>query len=526
MKDNKKTALYCRISREDELTEVSSSIETQKAYLSRYANQNKYDNLRYYIDDGHSGANFERPGFIALKNDIENDIVETVITKDLSRLGRDYLSTGYYIEHYFPLHNVRYIAINDQVDTNKNDNDFAPFRNIMNEWYARDISQKIRSAYKAKALNGEFTGPYPPYGYDKDPLDKHKLVINHKQSEIVKRIYQLYLDGNSVYRISRILKQDKVLTPRTELNRTQGVYDSELIKKYPCDWATQSILHILGNEEYVGKIICNRHQTSSFKSKKLKQNPKSDWIISTNRHEPIINKDQFDNVRQLMFKKKKTTQTYHENIFKGKLRCHECGKTFSLALRTNRGGHRSFACSTYRCDTSRCTSHYITYDYLRDYLTERINDVIMTCQTNKTKFVKQIKNQKSLDKRIIEYEQTIKKSSERLNEVDELTKRLFEKYVNGKILEDKFYELDKSYDFEKIRLVELVRDSELKITDSKKEINDIDAFYELIRLYDKINDLKREHINGLVDKVVIHEKKNKLNNRIIDVYFVLIGKIQ
>jgi len=525
MKDNKITALYCRISREDELTEVSSSIETQKAYLKRYANQNKYDNIRYYIDDGHSGANFERPGFIALKNDIENDIVETVITKDLSRLGRDYLTTGYYIEHYFPLHNVRYIAINDQVDTNKNDNDFAPFRNIMNEWYARDISQKIRSAYKTKALNGEFTGPYAPYGYDKDPKDKHKLVINHKQSEIVKRIYQLYLDGNSVYRISRILKQDKVLTPRAELHRIQGVYDSEFIKKYPYDWATQSILHILGNEEYVGKIICNRHQTSSFKSKKLKQNPITDWIVSTNRHEPIIDKNQFDSVRQLMLKKKKTTQTYHENIFKGKLRCHECGKTFSLAFRPDRGGHRSLACSTYRCDTSRCTSHYITYDYLRDYLTEKINDFIVTCQTNKTKFVKQIKNQKSLDKRIIEYEQTIIKSSDRLNEVDELTKKLFEKYVNDKISEDKFYELDISYDSEKIRLVKLISDTESNITDSKKEVNDIDAFYELIRQYDKITDLQREHINSLVDKVVIHEKKNKLNNRIIDVYFVLIGMI-
>lgn len=525
MNTNKITALYCRISREDELTNVSSSIETQKAYLKRYSNQNKYDNIRYYIDDGYSGANFERPGFIALKNDIENNLIEIVITKDLSRLGRDYLNTGYYIEHYFPMHNVRYIAINDQVDTDKNDNDFAPFRNIMNEWYARDISQKIRSAYKTKALNGEFTGPYPPYGYDKDPLDKHKLVINHKQSEIVKKIYQLYLDGNSIYRISRILKQEKVLTPRAELHRIQGVYDSEFIKKHPYDWATQSILHILENEEYIGKIISNRHQTSSFKSKKLKQNPRSDWIVSTNRHKPIIDIDQFDRVRQLMLKKKKTTQTYNENIFKGKLRCHECGKTFSLAIRHDRGSHRSFACSTYRCDTSRCTSHYITYDYLRDYLTEKINEVIMTCKTSKSKYVKQIKNQKSLDNRIFEYEQTIKRSTERLTEVDELTKKLFEKYVNDKISEDKFYELDRSYDLEKIRLVKIVRNSESKITDSKKEVNDIDAFYELISQHSEITDLQRKHITSLIDKVVIHEKKNKLKKRIIDVYFVLIGKI-
>ena len=195
MKENNITALYCRISREDELISESSSIETQKAYLSRYSNSNKLYNIRYYIDDGFSGSNFDRPGFMELKKDIENKLVSIVITIDLSRLGRDYLTTGYYIEHYFPLNGVRYIAINDQVDTDKKDNDFAPFRNIMNEWYARDISKKIRSAYKTKALNGEFTGPYPSYGYSKDPKDKHKLIISKKQAEVVKLVFKLYLEG-------------------------------------------------------------------------------------------------------------------------------------------------------------------------------------------------------------------------------------------------------------------------------------------------------------------------------------------
>jgi len=210
MKTNRITALYCRISREDEMTDVSSSIETQKAYLKRYANQNKYENIKFYIDDGHSGTNFDRPGFMELKKDIENQLVSTAITKDLSRLGRDYLTTGYYMEHYFPVNNVRYIAVNDQVDTEKEDNDFAPFRNIMNEWYARNISKKIRSAYKTKALNGEFTGPYSSYGYNKDSKDKHKLIIDKKQAEVVKLIYKLYLDGLTVYKISIVLKYKKI----------------------------------------------------------------------------------------------------------------------------------------------------------------------------------------------------------------------------------------------------------------------------------------------------------------------------
>ena len=308
METNKITALYCRISREDDLSDISSSIETQKAYLQRYANQNKYYNTRFYVDDGYSGANFDRPGFVNLASDIENNLIGMVLTKDLSRLGRDYLTTGYYMEHYFPLHKVRYIAINDQVDTDKKDNDFAPFRNIMNEWYARDISNKIRSAYKTKALNGEFTGPYTPYGYDKDPNDKHKLIINHRQSKIVRRIYQLYLEETSLYKISKILKQDKVLTPRADLNKSQGVYVSIQIEKYPFDWAIQSLLGILNNEVYIGNIVCNKHQTSSFKSKKLRQNPKSEWIVSLNMHEPIIDREQFIRVQQLMLVKKKTPQ--------------------------------------------------------------------------------------------------------------------------------------------------------------------------------------------------------------------------
>ena len=525
MKTNRITALYCRISREDEMTDVSSSIETQKAYLKRYANQNKYENIKFYIDDGHSGTNFERPGFISLKEDIENDQIGIVITKDLSRLGRDYLTTGYYIEHYFPLHDVRYIAINDQVDSDKNDNDFAPFRNIMNEWYARDISNKIRSAYKTKALNGDFTGPFPPYGYSRDSKNKHKLVINERQSAIVKRIFHLYLKGISLYRISRILKQEKVLTPRADQYRQYGTYKSEYVKKYPYNWVPQSVLHILCNEEYTGKIICNKHQTSSFKSKKLKQNPKSDWIVSTNMHEPTVDKEVFDKVQHLMLTKKKTAVIQHENIFKGKLRCNECGKTFSLAIRPDRGGHRSFACSTYRCDTSKCTSHYITYDYLKSFLTSKINEMIEVSKVGRSKFVKKYRKARSIDKQIGELNKNIEVSTQRLGEVDGLTKKLFEKYVSDKISEDRFYELDKSFEMEKVKLVKYIRECDSKIIELNKEEINIETFYDLISKHEKVFDIQRKDITSLVDKVVIHEKKNKHSKRIVEVYFMHIGVI-
>lgn len=232
---------------------------------------------------------------------------------------------------------------------------------------------------------------------------------------IVKRIFHLYLEGISLYRISRILKQEKVLTPRADQYRQYGTYKSEHITKYPYDWAPQSILHILCNEEYTGKIICNKHQTRSFKSKKLIQNPKSDWIISINMHEPVIDKDLFEEIQLLIQRKKKTTVVHHENIFKGKLRCNECGKIISLAIRLDRGGHRSFACSTYRCDTSKCTSHYITNDYLKSFLTSKINEMIEASKIGRTKFVKKYRKDKAIDKQIIELNKNIEISTQRLS---------------------------------------------------------------------------------------------------------------
>jgi DNA invertase Pin-like site-specific DNA recombinase len=523
MNINKITALYCRISREDEFPNVSSSIETQKTYLMRYANQNKLHNTRIYIDDGYSGANFERPGFMSLKNDIESNQVSIVITKDLSRLGRDYLTTGYYIEHYFPLHNVRYIAINDQVDTEKNENDFAPFRNIMNEWYARDISNKIRSAYKTKALNGEFTGSYPPYGYDKDPKDKHKLIINHKQSKIVRLIFTLYLNKTTLYGITKILKSKKVLTPRADLYNSTGTYQSKNVKKYPYDWGITTLLSILKNEVYIGNIVCNKHQTSSFKSKKLKLNPKDEWIINRNMHESIITDGVFKRVQQLMLQKKKSTSIPHENIFKGKLRCSDCGMTLSLSIRPDRGFHKSFACSTYRRYTYRCTSHYVTYDYLKEVVVGKINELIKLSKLEKSRFVTAIKKRKSINKRTNSIRQSIESTINRLSEIDDLVKRLFEKFVSEKISEDKFYQLDKAYDLEKIKLIKDERNFRLHMTELENTENDIETFYDLLRTYSEIKDLQREEITRFIERIVISEKKDESRKRIVKVHFVLIG---
>lgn len=325
-------------------------------------------------------------------NDIESEKISVVITKDLSRLGRDYLQTGYYLKNYFPLHEVRFIAINDNVDTLLKENDLTPFRNIMNEWYARDISKKIRSAYKTKALNGKFTGAYPPYGYDKDPIDKNHLIINEIQAVTVKRIFRLYMDDINPFRIARILKKEKLLTLRAEQCQNTGKYKSEHLIKYPYDWSNRTITEMLGKEVYIGNIICNKWQTKNYKSKKLEKNDKDNWIISKNMHEAIIDNDTFYKVQNKLNQNIKIPKTGHLNIFKGKVRCSDCGYTLSLFVKKDRKSYGSFACSNYRrFGKERCSMHYITYEELYDAILSRINDLIEKAKRKRIVYISKIK---------------------------------------------------------------------------------------------------------------------------------------
>lgn len=526
MEKEKLTALYCRISREDELTNISSSIETQKAYLKRYANQHHMINTKYYIDDGYSGTNFDRPGFSELQEDIENNLVGIVITKDLSRLGRDYLSTGYYIEHYFPMNSVRYIAINDQVDTLLNENDFVPFRNIINEWYARDISKKIRSAYHTKALNGEFTGPYPPYGYSKHQENKHTLIINPEQSEIVRKIYNLFIDGNSIYKIAKILKQDEILTPRAEMFLSHGTNKSVQITQYPFDWSNKTILNILENEEYTGSVICNRHQTISFKSKKLIKNPSNKWIVSKNMHEPIINLEMYMQVQDIIHQNKKAPSTKHTNIFKGKVRCNTCGKTLTLSVRPGRQVYGTFDCSTYRrYGKSRCISHYVTYEQLTLAVITSINKIISIAQKGEGKLDNYILKKNSPSLQTTTLKNCTKEKEQRIDEIDVFIKKLYENYVFGKIKEDKFYVLDKNYDDERKSIIKEIKDIQNQISEINKYEEKAKSFIRMISKFDQVNNLNQDIIDKLIEKMVVTEDKDNKNIRIVDIYYSFVGRL-
>ncbi len=526
MESTKITALYCRISREDEQADISSSIETQKSYLKRYANEHRMLFTKFYIDDGFSGTNFVRPGFSELLKDIESGFVEAVITKDLSRLGRDYLTTGYYIEHYFPMNEVRYIAINDQVDTILDQNELAPFRNIMNEWYARDISNKIRSAYHTKALNGEFTGPFPPYGYDKNPLDKHRLIINRSQSGIVKRIFELFGDGISVFKISKILKRDEILTPRAELNRSTKKYESKNEKAYPFEWSTKTILNILENEEYTGNIVCNRHQTKSFKNKKLLENHRDKWIISQNKHEPIIDFATFQQVQKMIQLTKRAPRTEHLNVFKGKVRCEQCGKTLTLSIRPDRNTYGTFDCSTFRrYGKARCGSHYITYEHLYSAVFQSINLLIKNVKGNKNWLTKHLDSRNDATGQLGFLETEVHEKNSRIQTIDDIIKKLYENYILEKIGEDKYYQLDKSYDEERLQLAKKVKDLLQQISELKKYESKIASFVQIISKFDELKEVTQNIIDDLIEKIVISNVKDNENKRKILIHYNYIGNL-
>ena len=328
---NKYTALLSRLSKEDELIGESESIQTQKAMLEEYAKQHGLTNVIHYIDDGYSGTNFERPEFQRLVKDIKNNLIDTVIVKDLSRLGRDYLKVGYYLEEFFPLYRVRFISINDDIDSFKGIPELTPFKNIMNEWYAKDISKKIRSAYKIKALKGEFTASYAPYGYMKDPNDKHHLIIDYEVADVVKEIFIKASIGMSSYQIASYLKDKKILKPRTYMNLKYQRYSNQINDKYPYDWKSTTIKRIVENYEYCGHMVSNRNTKQSFKSKHLIKNDESKWIIVKNTHEAIVDEELYAKAKALIQSRKIVMKkTGERNLFSGLLRCKDCGKAMSV----------------------------------------------------------------------------------------------------------------------------------------------------------------------------------------------------
>lgn len=510
---DKITALYCRLSQDDMLQGESNSITNQKAILKNYAEDNGFCNTVYYVDDGVSGTTWECEGFKAMLADIEEGKVGTVITKDLSRLGRDYLKAGEYIEIIFPDHDVRYITINDGVDTLKSENELMAFKNIFNDWYARDTSKKIRAVFKAKGQSGKHLSN-PIYGYKHSETDRNLWLIDDEAAEVVRKIFHLCIDGYGPAQIARILTEEGIPTPTAyalSQSRDNGHKNANLSR-----WGMETISGILEKPEYAGHTVNFRTHVKSYKNKKRVDNPKEDWLIFENTHEPIVTQQEFDLVQELRKNKRRPTKHEEVNPFSGICYCADCGKKLYLCRATTMTADQEhLKCGTYAKDKNGCTIHFIRTIVLKEIILGELNKMVAFVKNNEDEFV-QAAMDNSVQKQSSELAKSRKKlrdAEKRIAELDRLFIRLCEDNVSGKISDERFSIMSAGYEDEQKKLRATVAELTDFIETAEQKSADVTAFIQVVQKYEHITELTPEIMHELIEKIVVHAPDKSSGHR-------------
>ena len=518
---DKITALYCRLSNDDDLNGESNSITNQKAILQKYADDNGFRNAQFYVDDGFSGTNFNRPDFMRMMEDVKSGKVGTVITKDLSRFGRDYLMTGQYIEMILPDYDVRYIAINDGVDTLRSENEMMVFKNVFNDWYARDCSKKIKAVFKSKGQSGKPLTTNIPYGYKKSETDKNLWEVDEETAPVVKRIFRLCIDGYGPMQIAKILTADNILTPTAyrQMKSTGGV----TVEK-PCRWAQKTIVGILEKLEYVGHTVNFKTHKKSYKNKKKMANPREEWMIFENTHEPIISQHDFDLVQELRKNKRKIQKHGEVNPFSGMVYCADCGaKMYLCRSRSLTDEQEHMKCSTYAHDSEECSAHFIRTVVLRELVLGELNKLLETVHANEDEFVNTAMEYASTaqSQEIKKARKVLTQSEKRIAELDKLFTRLYEDNVSGKISDERFTQMSANYDSEQRHLKQTVSELKAFIEATEQKTADVSNFIQLVRKYTFINELTPEIMHELVEKIVVHAPNKSSGHREqrVEIYF-------
>lgn len=532
--ENKITALYCRLSQEDELKGDSNSIQNQRAILEKYAKDNGFENIEVFVDDGYSGVSFNRPDFQRLLEMMEQGKVATLITKDLSRLGRNYIEVGQYTEMLFPRWEVRYIAINDNFDSLYNEgNELAPFKNLFNEWYARDTSKKIRAVVKAKAERGERVGTVVPYGYKKDPDVKGHLLVNEDTAPVVRLIFSLCAEGKGPKVIANILREKQILKPTAYRYQTSGKYGATTDTEDIYGWNDRTVAGILDNEIYLGHTINCRTTVVSYKDKRKKDVPESEWYRFENTHEAIIDKATWDIVRKVREGKRRRTNMGEVDKYSGLLFCADCGsKLYFVRGTTIKPEAYNFICSRYRKHMGEelCTPHTIREKALDEIVLEEIRSVTYYARANTAQFVSFIQQKSSAESRRELNAKTaeLSKLEKRNGELNALFKRLYEDHVLGKITSEQFRMLSEGYNEEQRTIQEDIPRLRKAIEDLKASATNVDRFLDIVRKYTDIKELTPEILRTFVSKIVIHERSRKHAKdaeQDIDIYFTHIGNL-
>ena len=524
-----RTAVYCRLSREDGDGE-SMSIGNQREMLVRYCKDNGLIVVDIYIDDGFSGTNFERPEFQRMIRDIEDGKIDVVLVKDQSRLGREHLQTGYYMEIFFSNHDVRFIAVNDNVDTDKGDNDFMGFRNMINELYAKDISKKIRSARKTLAKQGKFTAPFAPYGYKKDPDNKHRLLIDENTAPIVKRMFQLTTEGKTPTEIAEIFTADKILIPRAYIAMTYGIYLTGYDTRYPYDWMGNTVASILRSKLYIGTLVNHRRTSKSFKNKKIIQLPEDEWIEVENTHEAIIDRETWDIVQKMVAVKKRPNKNGVSQIFAGLVRCPDCGRALSYNIGTYKDFEGSFVCNYAKNKGKKyCTWHYITYKALYQTVLADIQRHTELLRKDLAKFEEALQSHTSSQnkKQLASLKKEQGKLQMRLEELSTITKKLYEDNALSKLSDEEYSRLSAQFSSERKETEERLSAIAEELREEECNLENVTRFTKIIAKYLDIKELNKTVLNELIDKIEVHEAEKIDGKRVqkVDIYYRFVGNL-
>lgn len=531
---NYNTALYLRLSRDDELQGESSSITSQRQLLTQYVRDKGWTIADEYIDDGYSGTNYDRPEFQRMIDDIEDGKINCVITKDLSRLGRNYVLTGQYTDFYFPSKGVRYIAINDNVDTLNGDNEIAPFLNILNEMQSRQNSKKIKSAFRARFANGAHPTARTPLGYVKDAQKKDKLVPDEETRWIVEKIFDMAAHGMGAAKICGYLNRQKIPTPAMIHYERAGEYDYFINNGKENIWSNAYIKNMLQNEVYLGHSVHYKHSTISFKNRKTENKPKEEWMTVRNTHEPLVSQETWDAVQRFRDSRKRENKKKYENIFAGILKCADCGRVMRISShyrkRTNDVWF-SYYCSKYsETNAACCSQHYIRYDILYDTVLGRLQYLLREAHSDKEKLLDRLlkngdKKRTSERKRL---KKELDKAQKRKTELDNLFVKMYEDRVNEKISEYNYSLLSAKYQSEQTELAAKCEELQTLLDKSEQNTQDAQKWIDLITKYTELSELTAPLLNELIDKIVVHEAyRDEDGNRLqqIDIYYRFIGKI-
>ena len=529
---DKITALYCRLSQEDMQAGESESIQNQKLILQRYADEHFFLNTRFFVDDGFSGVSFEREGLQAMLREVEAGNVATVITKDLSRLGRNYLKTGELIEIVFPEYEVRYIAINDGVDTAREDNEFTPLRNWFNEFYARDTSKKIRAVKQAKAQRGERVNGEVPYGYIADPNDRNHLIPDPETAHVVKQIFAMYVRGDRMCEIQNWLRDNEILTVgELRYRRTGRTQHPRPQLNAWYNWPEKTLYDILARQEYLGHTITAKTYKVSYKSKKTRKNAEDKRYFFPNTHEPLIDEETFELAQKRIATRHRPTKSDEIDLFSGLLFCGDCG--YKMYLQKGAGTperKHAYTCGNYRNRARNdflCTTHYIRKSVLKELVLADLQRIMSYVKGHEQEFIQTATecSEQAMKKALGHQRKELDKAEARLGEINLLFRKLYEDNALGRLSNEQFVFLTSGYEDEKRELTKRAAELKKEIDTAAERSADVKRFVTLVRRYTEISELTYENVHEFIDRILIYELDKNTNTRKIEIFYSFVGKV-